>query len=866
MVVLLLLSFLLVTSNADFSRFPTSRNHSNRLLADSGIESEDLLVNYGEGTRNEELRTRNAVIVRGNTTICSKNRTFELGFFNPDEMSKWYLGVRYASIPVPTCVWVANRETPIVNISSAALEITEEGRLVIFESTTTIWQTTNTEKAAEFAFHDTGNIVLMSVTGSVLWQSFDFPTDTWLPGMNITSSQFLTSWKSLSDPSVGLYSLRLNPREYDEFQLVYNKTFVYWNTGNWTGAAFSGVPEMTIQYIYDFHFADPYRETASFWYTETALDSALRPPLTRFKLDVNGQLKQYTWSQQTENWNMFWSEPENQCKVYGLCGNMAVCNKSLLKPCVCLPGYSPVDDYEWEAEGYSDGCSRGTDDSCGETDEFKEVGVFGFEGVVMESLVGSSKSVCERSCLSNCSCIGLIHDEKSNLCKTIYGSLFNLRNLSLDSTFRDVLYVRVPKEENVGKDKSRSVIWFVICSILGCVGFLVLVVGMVLLFCKRRRKGNEEDGAFPVLNLRAFSYKELYAATRGFSDKLGHGGFGAVFQGVLLDSTLVAVKRLERPGGAEKEFRAEVCTIGNIQHVNLVRLRGFCSENCHRLLVYDYMPNGPLSMYLRRDGPNLSWDVRFRIAIGTARGIAYLHEGCRDCIIHCDIKPENILLDTDYVAKVSDFGLAKLICRDFSRALVTMRGTWGYVAPEWISGVAITSKADVYSYGMTLLELLGGRRNVGALPSGSGGGVNHQRDGENEEKWFFPPYAAQEILQGNIAAVVDSKLGNAYKIEEAERIALVAIWCIQDTEDVRPTMATVVKMLEGIVETPIPPAPKLLQALISGESYRGIQMQSENGNTVSITGNNDRVSICGSQSSPGIEFSPANENVNHRMV
>jgi serine/threonine protein kinase len=232
------------------------------------------------------------------------------------------------------------------------------------------------------------------------------------------------------------------------------------------------------------------------------------------------------------------------------------------------------------------------------------------------------------------------------------------------------------------------------------------------------------------LNLKVFSYKELHLATRGFSEKIGHGGFGTVFQGELLgSSTRVAVKRLERPGGGEKEFRAEVCTIGNIQHLNLVRLRGFCSENSHRLLVYDYMPNGPLSAYLRREGPILNWDVRIRVAVGAAKGIAYLHEECRDCIIHCDIKPENILLDADFMAKVSDFGLAKLIGRDFSRVLATMRGTWGYVAPEWISGVEITTKADVYSYGMTLLELIGGRRNVEAPPSGREGGGAGGRSG-----------------------------------------------------------------------------------------------------------------------------------------
>lgn len=513
--------------------------------------------------------------------------------------------------------------------------------------------------------------------------------------------------------------------------------------------------------------------------------------------------------------------------MYGLCGSLGFCSSRTLRPCECLSGFVPVDENGWTFGDYSKGCRRKGDASCAENDEFEELGVVGFEGGVVESFSGS-RSSCEKSCLSNCSCVGFSHNEKTNLCKNIYSSLLNLRNLSSDTLLEDVLFMRVQRRE-VKKNISKSMV--LVASIVGSIAALGFSVLMVFVLRSRRQRnvGKQEIAgeAFPVLlNLRAFTYKELQTATRGFSEKLGHGGFGVVFRGQLPDSTPVAVKRLERHGGAEKEFRAEVRTIGNIQHVNLVRLRGFCSDSSHRLLVYDYMPNGPLSAYLRREGPNLSWEVRFRAAVGTARGIAYLHEGCRDCIIHCDIKPENILLDGDFMAKVSDFGLAKLIGRDFSRVLATMRGTWGYVAPEWISGVGITTKADVYSFGMTLLELISGRRNVEEPPQGDNGG---EVGGEEGEKWFFPPWAARQIVEGNIAAVVDERLGGAYSRDEAGRLALVAVWCIQDEEDVRPTMGLVVKMLEGVVEVRIPPPPKLIQALVSGESFQGIRGSSADG-------------------------------------
>ncbi|KAJ6328667.1 hypothetical protein OIU77_010368 [Salix suchowensis] len=723
-----ILSLLLLASNASLvSKFDTN-NTSTPSTPCNPIQS----------SRGKKLETTN-VLITGNSTISSPKRTFNLGFVSPGGKSSWYLAISYASIPTPPIVWVANREKPITNLTSTRLEITAEGKLAIIAlPSSTVWQSTNTEKARRLLLEETGNLVLLSAKGLIVWQSFDFPTDTWLPDMNITSETSLISWRSINDPSPGLFSLRINPQGFNEFELVYNKSAKYWSTGNWTGNAFNGVPEMTIPYIYKFHFSDPFMPSASFWYTERELDGGLRPPLTRFQVGVDGQLKQYTWTQQNEYWNMFWSQPENQCRVYGLCGNLGVCNSTSLKPCVCVSGFSPDNDHDWESGDYTGGCVRESRGLCEKSDGLMEVGVVEFEGAAIVPFVGA-RSVCERTCLSNCSCIGLFHNGKTNLCKNLYGSLLNLRPLSSDSTFQDVLYVRVPKEGIVRKGVSKSVL--LIGSIGGSVVLLGLVAGMLLIFRKRRKngKGVQGDGVFPGLNLKVFTYKELFTATRGFSDKLGHGGFGAVFQGELLDSTLVAVKRLERPGSGEKD-----------------------------------------------------------------------------------------------------------------RVLATMRGTWGYVAPEWISGVAITTKADVYSYGMTLLELLGGRRNVEAPPSARDAG---DREGEKAEKWFFPPYAAQKIIEGNLAAVVDDRLGSAYDIDEAQRVALVAIWCIQDNEEMRPTMGMVVKLLEGVVEVTTPPPPKLLQALVSGESYHGVQIDSDKG--VSIGGDNAGVYSSGSPSSLGNASSPA---------
>ncbi|KAJ1700773.1 hypothetical protein LUZ63_000552 [Rhynchospora breviuscula] len=309
--------------------------------------------------------------------------------------------------------------------------------------------------------------------------------------------------------------------------------------------------------------------------------------------------------------------------------------------------------------------------------------------------------------------------------------------------------------------------------------------------------------------LIAFRYDDLQYVTKNFSVKLGGGAFGSVYKGLLPDSTAIAVKRLDGFHQGEKQFRAEVSTIGTIQHVNLVRLIGFCSEASCRLLVYEYMPNSSLDtkLFNTRDAL-LNWTTRYQIALGTARGLAYLHEKCRDCIIHCDIKPENILLDDNLVPKVADFGLSKLLGRDFSRVLTTMRGTRGYLAPEWITGVPITPKADVFSYGMMLFEIISGHRNN-----------SDQGDGKLSGSGFFPTFAARKLIEGDVQTLLDQKLNGEAPIEELESACKVACWCIQDDETTRPTMGQVVQILEGILEVNTPPMPMSLRVMGESPDY-----------------------------------------------
>jgi serine/threonine protein kinase len=278
----------------------------------------------------------------------------------------------------------------------------------------------------------------------------------------------------------------------------------------------------------------------------------------------------------------------------------------------------------------------------------------------------------------------------------------------------------------------------------------------------------------------------------------------------------VAVKKLEGLWQGDKQFRTEVSTLGLIQHVNLVRLLGFCSAGDDKMLVYEYMPNGSLDGHLfdGDDSSCLSWRERYGIMLGVARGLVYLHDGCRECIIHCDIKPENILLDEDMSLRIADFGMAKLVRRDFSRALTTMWGTIGYLAPEWVSGQPIRTKADMYSYGMVLFELISGRRNTVGYHGHSNGGSEVEVTGSSTF-YFYPVWAAGKVAGGEVSVVADPRLRSDVLEEELERACRVACWCIQDQEEHRPTMVQVVQALEGVFHVHAPPVPRGLQHLFT---------------------------------------------------
>ncbi|KAL5570556.1 hypothetical protein UlMin_027131 [Ulmus minor] len=297
-----------------------------------------------------------------------------------------------------------------------------------------------------------------------------------------------------------------------------------------------------------------------------------------------------------------------------------------------------------------------------------------------------------------------------------------------------------------------------------------------------------------------YSFADIKKVTNQFKDKLGQGAYGTVFRGKLATDCLVAVKILNISKENGEEFVNEVGTLGLIRHVNVVRLVGFCADGFRRALVYEFLPKGSLQDYISLPDSNnfLGWEKLHDIALGIAKGIEYLHQGCEQRILHFDIKPHNILLDHNFIPKICDFGLAKLCSKDQSVvSMTTARGTLGYIAPEVFSRNFgnVSYKSDVYSFGMLLLEMIGGRKNTNLID-----------ENNNSAEVYYPEWIYNLIQDGDDLRIhVQQGVGEANGI--AQKLAIVGLWCIQWHPVDRPTMKVVVQWLEEGGELAVPPNP-----------------------------------------------------------
>ncbi|KAK4576450.1 hypothetical protein RGQ29_027131 [Quercus rubra] len=600
-------------------------------------------------------------------TIVSTNGIFELGFFTPGNSTKYYLGIRFKKVSTQNVVWVANREYPFPN-SSAALCLNSDGNLVISDGRMTYMMANTSAGNGTYAMLlDTGNLIVTNKVLEVLWQSFDYPTDTIIPGMKLELDFVATSWKSTEDPAPGLFSLQLSSSD----QLTI-----------WEGSKV-----YRISSIYTFGVL-----SHSDWYGYGTITWPINytSGISKMVLDVYGQLKLQSWSEDDQRWHSLQS---SRCGNYDLCGAFSVCNETAEVPCGCLTGFKPVSADAWSnGNSSSTGCLRKTALQCTKNIDVQKDGFFRMSIVDWpdnpQHRETANPTDCQSACLNNCSCVAYAYyyikrDPKNPKdpklqCLVWHGALLNLKQHSADDINGIDFYLKLATSDLVKLDAnsrnqtsidtvnnnsiSSTNFKFGVLQILVLTlstPFAMLILGLLFYYVRRklRKKGedllqldvgmtqtteNSElsevskpgDGKKKEVKMPLFSFKSVAAATDNFSDanKLGEGGFGPVYKGILRKGDEVAVKRLsKRSGQGWEELKNEAMLIAKLQHKNLVRLLGCCIERDEKILVYEYMSNKSLDFFLFDPEKRkiLDWGTRLQVIEGVAQGLLYLHQYSR---------------------------------------------------------------------------------------------------------------------------------------------------------------------------------------------------------------------------------------------
>ncbi|KAF8006160.1 hypothetical protein BT93_K0465 [Corymbia citriodora subsp. variegata] len=665
----------------------------------------------------------------------------------------------------------------------ATLELMSEGDLVLKDVDGTVAWSTNT--SAKFVvglnLTDLGNLVLFDKDNATVWQSFDEPTDSLIPGQKLRQGKRLMPSVSETNWTVdGMISLSMNGNvlsaqvEIDPPQIYFEANFSTQNS--------------SIEFPYV-----EFENGSLSWVSDSTSNGSLisipRASSAQYmKLGSDGhlrlyELRSYDWNEVAD----LFKKTVRDCGYPMVCGQYGICSN---RQCSCLTSsggrsyFQQVDDRQPNL-----GCFENVPLSCEASQhqsllELKNIAYFNRT----PNLEDINASSCKEACEKNCSCKATIFEYDSNSTNSrcyLPTQVFSLMNVDKKTfTYNSIAYLKV---QNIQRSNRLPLI---LGSSLGALFIMVIFIIAIVLFVQKRDDNQAEEDYLDQVPgmLTRFAFNDLKTITDKFSKKLGEGGFGSVFEGTLSDGTKVAVKRLDGFGQVKKSFLAEVETIGSIHHLNLVRLVGFCSEKSHRLLIYEYMSNGSLDRWIfhKSNAHVLNWQQRKKIIVDIAKGLNYLHEECRQKIVHLDIKPQNILLDGNFNAKVADFGLSKLIDRDQSQVITTMRGTPGYLALEWLSA-AITENVNVYSFGVVILEIACGRKMFDRFL--------------DQEDMYLLSLFKRKAEEEQLLDIVD-KSSNDMQLNGPHVVNMmrIAAWCLQGDYMKRPPMSMVIKALEGIVK------------------------------------------------------------------
>ncbi|TKW25048.1 hypothetical protein SEVIR_3G090800v4 [Setaria viridis] len=768
--------------------------------------------------------------------LVSPDGTFACGFYNVSP-TVFTVSVWFARAAGRTVVWTTAPGRP-VHSRGARLALDRRGGALVLTDYdgAVVWNsTTQAASASRARLHDTGNLVLEDGDGRALWQSFDSPTDTLLPAQRFTAARHLVSRGGRGRLlAAGYYSLGFS--DYAMLSLFYdnhNFSSIYWPNpyNNYVAnkrKIYNFTREAALDALGQFFSSD----AAGF--VAADLGAGVRRRLT---LDSDGDLRLYSLDAATGAWTVAWMAFGNPCIIHGVCGANAVCLYAPAPACVCAPGHERADAGDWTR-----GCRPVFRRDCSRPTKLAALPHTDFWGYDLNDGEIVPFHACAQRCLATCACVAFQH--KQNMECYLKSVLFNGRTFpGLPGT----VYIKVPADfdmpefhvrqwrehggglaidediprcdvanggeevllnfstHNGPRDVGKAV-WpylYGFLSALLVVEAVVIGFGCWLfssrgLFRPSRVWAIEEGYKLITNNFQRYTYSEIKRATGNFTDMIGSGGSGVVYKGILEDDRVVAVKVLKNVSQSEQEFQSELSVIGRIYHMNLVRMWGCCSEGKHRILVSEHIENGSLAKMLFDREPSdavLGWNQRFQIALGVAKGLAYLHSECLEWIIHCDMKPENILLDKDLEPKITDFGLAKLLNRDGSDAnLSRIRGTRGYMAPEWVSSLPITEKVDVYSYGVVLLELVKGVRISDWVIHGVRfsdmdtrmvvRAIHDEMETSDHERW--------------VKELIDNRLNGEFNPVQAKAMLKIAVSCLEEDRSKRPNMSSVLQALMSV--------------------------------------------------------------------
>ncbi|XP_052289579.1 G-type lectin S-receptor-like serine/threonine-protein kinase At4g27290 isoform X19 [Citrus sinensis] len=795
-----------------------------------------LLLIFSEFSFASDVLTSSQSLSDGNTLI-SKGGSFELGFFSPGSSKNRYVGILYKSIPVKTVVWVANRLKPIKD-SSGLLMINRTGNPVLTSpSMGIVWSASLSKEVSSplvLQLLDSGNLILRGEqdgdSENYFWQSFDYPSDTLLPGMKVGwdlktgLERRLTSWKSSNDPSPGDLIWKIERQGNPELVMWKGSTKFY-RTGPWNGVTFSA-SSIKPNPIFNSSFVSNEDEL---YYTYILVDKAV---FSRTLVNQTLSLRQrFVWSKATQSWELYTSLPRDQCDTYNLCGAYGICSISKSPVCQCLKGFKPKSEVYVER---SQGCVRTKPLNYSRRDGFVK-----FNDLKLPDSTSSwvSKSMnlneCREKCLDNSSCMAYTNSDirgEGSGCAMWFGDLIDMR--SVPDAGQD-FYIRMSASELGAKGEPRTKIVVIVISTAALLA-VVLIAGYLV--HKRRRnivektENNRETDQVQNMDLELplFELATIANATNNFSinNKLGEGGFGPVYKGTLVDGQEIAVKRLSKISEQGlKELKNEVILFSKLQHRNLVKLLGCCIQGEEKLLIYEFMPNKSLNSFIfdQERCKILDWSKRFHIICGTARGLLYLHQDSRLRIIHRDLKASNVLLDQDMNPKISDFGLARAFGGDETEGNTNrVIGTYGYMAPEYASDGQFSVKSDVFSFGILLLEIISGKKNRGFYHS--------------DNKLNLIGHAWKLWNEGMPSQLIDPCVQDSFNLAEVIRCIHIGLLCVQQHPKDRPSMPSVILMLGSETVLPQPKQPGYLADWKSiRQDYSSSTPESCSTNTITIS-------------------------------